>query len=105
MMVKNYFRIIDRLPIPEGGLSQFRRRLKALYGDSFFVRVGESWTVAREVWESPEGQRFSILTNRRGAKIAYSLAEVAYEEHEVVERTQAKLKHKLVTRVPERDFA
>ncbi|RYG17930.1 hypothetical protein EON82_23245 [bacterium] len=57
----DYFQIIDRKQIAPQNVGACRKRLNDMCGESRMVRLGDSDSVAREVWESIDGQKFTIV--------------------------------------------
>jgi hypothetical protein len=70
----DHFHVLDRKRIPAHLVGDCRRRLNGHCGIPRMIRLGDFNSGAREVWESADGQKFT-LAFRIGH---YELQEIAF---------------------------
>jgi hypothetical protein len=76
------FQVVDTHAFKPLDLPAMRVRLLQQCGPARFVRLQSAKSIEREVWESRDGQRFTIIYKRMPPH--YLLCEVEYDDSDVV---------------------
>jgi hypothetical protein len=76
------FQVIDTHAFKPHDLPAVRARLMRECGASRFVRLQSAGSIEREVWESVEGQRFTIIYKLSPPH--YLLCEIEYDDTDIV---------------------